>query len=353
MIWLKRLAIAFSVLIGLAALIIAIWPLPKYQAYSVSPDYQAQANSYPVAPLPDGWLWDKYTLSEDTFLRFGRVETENAKATLLFVPGYAMSIEMYGDYFSKLQARGYSVISVDLRGQGGSSRHFKKQPERMWVKDFGVYSDDLARFITDLDIPQNQQLLLVGDSFGGHVSFRAVGDHKDLPVDKLALLVPAFELNTGDMSKSTVKTITTIAKLLGKSDAYAMGQNNWSPYTLDLSSSNPCGTHPEKLHIKDVVYAANSNIRVGGPTNNWIDGIIKSGDHILDDDYLKNTTLPMAIINVDDDAYIKAKTANMACTDKIPNCTLVVPEKTRHCILLEREDVMTQILDAFDALLIQ
>ena len=84
----------------------------------------------------------------------------DGEPSVMLIPGYTSSMDMYGEHVAMLAVRGYHVMGLDLRGQGGSDRHFPKQPETLWVEDFSVYSDDLAGFIKSQNLMVKMGLLL-------------------------------------------------------------------------------------------------------------------------------------------------------------------------------------------------
>jgi len=125
---LNRVLKGFGLVLLLGALAFFLWPEKAYEAYQVSPEYQAQVDAF---HLGNG---------------------KAAKATLIIIPGYTATMSMYGEHVDMLARRGYHVIGIDMRGQGGSERHRTSQPEKLWVDDFKDYSDDLAAFVKGMKI---------------------------------------------------------------------------------------------------------------------------------------------------------------------------------------------------------
>jgi alpha-beta hydrolase superfamily lysophospholipase len=229
--------IGASVAVLLGGLI--LFPEAKYTAYTPEQSYLSDSAAYIVPPMPKDWAWEYFTASDGTKIRWGETAADGGKATVLLLPGYTSSMDMYGEHMSMLAARGYHAVGLDLRGQGGSDRHRSKQPEKLYAKNFGVYSDDVAAFIAAQNWDADTPLMVLGSSFGGHVALRVVGDHKTA-IAGLVLLAPAYVPNTAPFPLGLTKTITGIAKLIGKDNRYAPGQGEWRPDGTDLTVGSDC-----------------------------------------------------------------------------------------------------------------
>jgi len=98
-------------------------------------------------------------------MRYGQTGNSGAaRATIVMIPGYTATMDMYGEQVGHLATRGYHVIGFDLRGQGGSERARTSQPEKLLIKDFKVYSNDVALFLQQMNIPSNRPVILMGMS---------------------------------------------------------------------------------------------------------------------------------------------------------------------------------------------
>jgi len=159
------------IIVGIAAFF--FWPEKAYKVYEVPDSYQAQVDKFNLPAMPADWTWHRFEAQDGTGLRWGQTGNRGASTvTLIMVPGYTATMSMYGEHVDRLARKGYHVIGVDLRGQGGSDRHFPKYPEKLWVDNFGVYSDDLAAFIKAQNFSDARTVIPMASSFGGHVATR-------------------------------------------------------------------------------------------------------------------------------------------------------------------------------------
>ena len=331
---------------------VILWPQKKHTPFDVSKAYQAQADAYKIYDMPNDWTWKRFEAADGTSLRWG--ETGNAgaaKASLILVPGYTTTLNMYGEHVDILAGRGFHVIGLDLRGQGGSDRHDPDQPEKLWVKDFSVYSDDLAAFIKSLPRPENRPLIPVAMSFGGHVALRMAGDHPGL-VDGLFLLAPAIEPIAQGMSFDTALFLMRAGRFLGKGMHYVPGQDRWSPYKDDLSLAHIdwCSSNPARLHSKDVIYTRLPEQRVGGVTFQYGSRFFESSRYIRKDGYLEAITVPTIIASAEVDHYVSTAVSKESCDARLPNCERLDIADSGHCLPQESDEILSEILEGVEAL---
>ncbi len=350
----RFLKLGFKTMLALLIVLLAViflWPEKAYEPYTPPADYRERAAAYPVPSMPADWTYQYFTASDGTKIRWGSgPTTEGQKASLVFIPGYTGTLEMYGDVVAQLSERGYHVIGYDIRGQGGSDRHRPEHPEKLYVKDFSVYGNDLAGFMDALPADLPKPRMIMASSFGGAVAVRAAGDHA-LKTDALLLLAPAFEPNTAPYSIAQIKLMSGLAKLFGKSKRFGPGMTVWQPDSEDMTLPSDCSSNPDRLYLRDVIYTQKPELRVGNITNNWLSEIIENGEIVTQAEYMKSIDMPVTTIAAFNDVIINNDVTKAACTDGFPNCKLVVPAGTGHCLTLEDDIVFKALWDEADALL--
>lgn len=340
-----------GIVIGLLLMLggLVLFPEAKYVPYMPDEGYLADSANYNVPLMPEDWTWDYFITSDGTKIRWGETSAEGSKASVVLIPGYTSSMDMYGEHVSILAKRGYHVVGFDLRGQGGSDRHRSEHSEKLYAEDFGVYSDDVAEFITAQNYPKNLPLIIFGSSFGGHVALRLEGDH-ETGVDGLVLLAPAYRPNTAPFSIGLTKTMTGFAKLIGKDNRFAPAQGEWRPDGTDLTVGSDCASEPKRLYLRDTVFVRKPEQRVGGVTNNYVHGMISSGELLQTPDFAAKIDLPIHMIVAENDVVIDSLTSEAACTDGLKDCKLVKLPNTGHCLMLENDSVLIAIFDELELL---
>ena len=344
----------FTGLLGvvlLGGLAFYFWPEKAYKPYQVDAAYQAQVDRFVVPDMPPDWVWGDFKTKDGTRLRWGETGNRDAaKASIIWVPGYTATLDMYGEHFDMLARRGYHVIGLDLRGQGGSQRYRAQQPEKLWVDDFSVYAQDVADWIDSLRLPTGRPLILSGSSFGGHVVARAAGDH-DMPIDGLYLIAPAFKPLSGEYSFDKALRLMTVSRRLGKAKHYVLGNKNWEPDGLDYTQGSDCSSNPKRLYLRDAIFTAKPEQRVGGVTNQWGIEFFESSEYINRPEFYAKLKIPVTIISAEHDSFVDTRVNSQACQGHISDCReLSIPE-TGHCLPQESDAVVKLMMDEFDRLL--
>jgi len=326
------------------------WPEKSYTPYQVDGAYQAQVDNFKVPDMPPDWQWRNYAAADGTRLRWG--ETGNgdaAKASIIWVPGYTATLDMYGEHFDLLARRGFHVLGLDLRGQGGSERHRDKHPEKLWIDDFADYSADVDGWMKSLNLPDGRPVILAGVSFGGHVVTRTAGDF-EVDIDGLYLVAPAFKPKSGEYSFEEAGRLMRVSRLLGKSKHYVLGNGNWVPDGLDYTQGSDCSSNPKRLYLRDAVFTNKPEQRVGGVTNQWGAEFFESSKYLNTPEFYARLKVPTTIISASNDTFVVTEENSQACADHIANCREVLIPNTGHCLPQESDAVVTQMMDEVDRL---
>lgn len=116
-------------------------------------------------PLRAHGKTDRTTIGE---LEIEYWHAQSGEHTIVFVHGNSAGKEVFFKQFEALSSKGYSLLSIDLPGHGGSSD--SKTPEQDY--NFPAFAILLKKLLADLGI---QNPLMVGWSLGGHVVIEMAG----------------------------------------------------------------------------------------------------------------------------------------------------------------------------------
>ena len=344
----------FFVVLGLILLAVIgffSWPEQRYEPYKVKPEYLAEVKAFDIPDMPVDWTWDMFVSEDGVKMRYGQTgNISSARATVVMIPGYTATMDMYGEQVEDIAARGYHVIGFDLRGQGGSERPRPSQPEKLLIDDFKIYSNDLALFLQSLDLPEDRPVILMAMSFGGHVAFRVGAEHSDL-VDGLLLLAPALRPKSGDMSFDQMTTVLRIGDALGRDRSYLPGQTNWVPASEDdllRVGIEHCSSSPKRLPMRDAIFTMRPEQRVGGVTFNWGRQFFGSSNFVLQKGYPEAISLPVTMIHAELDHFVETKVNKNVCDMRMADCISVTIPGSGHCLTQETDPVLGEIYEALD-----
>lgn len=348
----RKISLFLALGLGLIIGALLLWPQKSYRPYEVSDAYQAQADAFNVPPMPSDWVWNSFEAPDGTNLRWG--ETGNrgtADTTVLIVPGYTATVRMYGEHADLLAERGFHVVGLDLRGQGGSDRHFPKQPEKLWVDDFGAYAADVKAFVESQNFASDREIIPMAISFGGHVALRTAGDFPKI-FDGLFLVAPAIEPKAGDMDFNQALGLMNFMRKIGQAKRYTPGGDNWKPFVEDYSISGieHCSSNPKRLYLRDAIYTNNPSERVGDVTNQWGAEFFESSVYVRESGYLETIDIPVFIASADVDDFVSTETNISVCSDRLPNCRNKTYPRTGHCLPQESDEVVHDMFDQLEAL---
>jgi len=350
----KRALFVIFGLLALCVLAFFVWPESRYQAYQVSEAYQKQVDAFVVPEMPSDWQWSAFAGDDGIRMRWGQTgNADAAKATVVIVPGYTATLDMYGEHVSDLAARGYHVLGFDLRGQGGSERPRVGQPEKLLIDDFSRYSNELSDFIQSRNLPEDRSVIVMGMSFGGHVATRMAGDHPDT-VDGLLLLAPALKPKAGDMTFEEAAKLLTWGRKLGKDTRYLPGASNWTPYNeenLLQAGIEHCSSNPKRLPLRDAIFTRKPEQRVGDVTFNWGGEFYESSLYVRNAGYPESIELPVTMIHAELDNFVDTDENKLICDTRMPNCQSLPIAGTGHCLPQESDAVLEEIFDALDGVL--
>jgi len=327
------------------------WPEQKYEPYKVKPEYLAQVKAFDIPDMPADWTWDMFVSEDGIKMRYGQTgNITSARATVVMIPGYTATMDMYGEQAEDIAARGYHIIGFDLRGQGGSERPRTSQPEKLLIDDFKIYSNDLALFLQSLDLPDDRPIILMAMSFGGHVAFRVGAEHSDL-IDGLLLLAPALRPKSGDMSFNQMTRILLIGDALGRDRSYLPGETNWMPASEDdllRVGIEHCSSSPKRLPMRDAIFTIRPEQRVGGVTFNWARQFFGSSNFVLQDGYPESISLPVTMIHAELDHFVETQVNKDVCDMRMANCVSIAIPGSGHCLTQETDPVLDEIYEALD-----
>ncbi|MDX5351429.1 MAG: alpha/beta hydrolase, partial [Paracoccaceae bacterium] len=115
------------------------------------------------------------------------------QGTVLLLPGRTECVEKYGRAAGDLVARGFSVITIDWRGQGLADRALP-DPLVGHVGDFAEYQQDLdAMIATARQAGLPEPFFLLAHSMGGCIGLR--GLMRGLPVKAAVFSAPMWGIS--------------------------------------------------------------------------------------------------------------------------------------------------------------
>ncbi len=225
-------------------------------------------------PLPDDWLApdDVWWIEPEAGvrLRAGLWRAKDALGHVIFLTGRTEYLEKVAIPAEQFVQRGYSVISLDWRGQGLSSRQVEPSLKG--------HVDDFAEFQTDLDAllssDQAKSLtgrrLLVGHSMGGCISTHAIARPQIADtLDGAILCAPMLGINLPPVMRFFAWGTVKIAMLLGKGECWPPFGDVKTPYVLSEPEDNVLTTDKQVMGWMIHVAQKHPESSLAMPTLKW------------------------------------------------------------------------------------
>ena len=195
------------------------------------------------------------------------------KGVILFLTGRAEYFLKYLPFFERMNALGFTVFSLDHRGQGASGRMLPES-EKGYVEDFSFYVDDAEYFLknTVLEYAGKMPVFLVSHSMGGAISLLLAARCPDL-FTKIVFTSPMWGL-IYDMPEFLVTTIVKGACRLGFSKFYALGKSA-KDYLKPFEKTHLTQSFENYMRQQKFV-TENPYFALGGPSFQWVSESIKA-----------------------------------------------------------------------------
>lgn len=141
------------------------------------------------------------------------------KGTVVLLPGRTECIEKYGRAAGDLVRRGFSVITLDWRGQGLADRALP-DPLSGHVGDFAEYQQDLDALLAEADragLPQPRYLM--AHSMGGSIGLRAL--KRGVAFRAAVFSAPMWGIAMAAWLRPVAQVVTALAAPIGIAHRYA------------------------------------------------------------------------------------------------------------------------------------
>lgn len=328
----------------------------QHEYSQISDEIRDKAIAYGEAnliPIINGWEWQTFEPEPGVVLRTGLIERENAKGTIIVVPGFSGSIEMMMREIGRFHAAGYRVAAIEYRGQGQSYRPLD-DPEKGYVESYQQLGSDVAKFANRIRL-REAPLFFYSISMGAHVTMRMAIENQ-VDVAGYALLVPMIKVNSGAANYDHVAALANLMGRVGLGEMYVMGHGSWPVKgDLEFGHATDCNSNPASAQTQSALFALNEKLRVRGVTYQWLKETVASTKKLQTDSFVAPITPPVKMYTAGDDRLVDSDAAQQFC-NSLAQCSFEHFEKSRHCIMREDYALYESILDDavahFDALVV-
>ncbi|MCM8729436.1 alpha/beta fold hydrolase [Hephaestia sp. GCM10023244] len=298
--------------------------------------------------LPDGAIVDHWTAADGWPLRRfdWPADSETPRGTLFFQGGRGDIFEKYLELFAHWHQQGWSIISLDWRGQGGSGR-LSPDPRVGHIRRFATFIDDYRAFWASQAPEVPGPRVLMGHSMGGHLVLRAMVEAAVRP-DAAVLIAPMLGLES-PLGARGGRWFARAMVWLGN-PARAAWKTNERP--ISPSPRQVLLTHDVDRYADELWWRDQKPELAGGPPSwQWLAEAFASTAAVRADPRLATLDVPTLMLVADADKLVDPVAAR-AVAARLPDCTLVgFGGESAHEILREVDPIRDRAIGAIDTFL--
>ena len=296
----------------------------------------------PSNPVPQGGEVFYIETADGAKLRAALFPAASSGGTVVLMSGRSEFIEKYFEVIEDLRSRGFSVATMDWRGQGLSSRALPDS-EKGHIGDFETYKSDLRNFIEETVKPRfGGPYILMTHSMGGLPALMLLADGYDL-FARAVLCAPMTEFHVKPAMRVLALVSTSIAMALGRSHASVLGVQE---YSLQFEGNKLTSDRKRHDRFRELQTAA-PNACIFAPTYSWLHAATKAIDEMHEPGRLDTIKTPVLIVSAEKDALVEHDDhVALARDNKMIECVTV--HNALHEILMERDEFRDQFWKAFD-----
>jgi lysophospholipase len=280
-------------------------------------------------------------------LRAARFAADGPGVCLL-LNGQTEFIEKYFEVIDELRAKGFSVVTFDWRGQGGSDRLLPDR-RKAHIEDFAEYDQDLDIVIREVVRPlaaaHNTRPVSIAHSMGGNILLRRLHDVQG-EFAAVILSAPMVGIKPRGVPWWLVEKIADRLNRHGPSADFIWGMAKRDqlklPFALQIVTSDS-----KRYARNQALLAADPELRLNGPTWGWLDAALHAIDRLGTPGYAEAIKTPALVIGAGRDRVCDTEAAR-AFAARMPHAQYVEIAGAQHEILMERDPLRAQWWAAAD-----
>ncbi len=301
--------------------------------------------STPDNPIPPWATVRAVRTSDGRELRAARFLPEaRARGTIALLQGRAEFIEKYFETIGELMARGFAVVTMDWRGQGGSERELANR-RKGHIDDFQFYQRDLDAFIEQLMESCPQPWFALGHSMGAAILLEQAYEARP-PFQRLVLTAPMIDIAKLRFPTGARMLADTL-DMLGLGAMFIPGGSPAAFFECGFPG-NPLTSDPRRFARNASVLAKEPELGIGDPTVGWVNSAFRQMQSFVAPEFAQRIHTPTLIIGCGDDRIVSLR-AIEKFAHRLDAASLVTIGSSRHEILMEQDLLRDQFWAAFDA----
>ena len=295
---------------------------------------------------PPGAILEELRAVDGVRLRAARwMPKGDPRGTVALFGGRAEYIEKHFETIGDLVDRGFCVVALDWRGQGGSERQLKNR-DKHHIDDFSLYERDLSAFVNEIVAPYcPKPYFALGHSMGAAILLMIAHTGR-LPFERVVLTSPMIAIANMRRPRLIQGAIEAL-DFVGLGGAFAPGGGG-RPIGLQPFEGNPLTSDQARFARVSSSVRADPTIGVGWPTIGWLHAAFRLMRQFEDPHYPRAIFTPILVIASGADRVTDLRACERF-SERLRGGRIVVVEGAEHELLIERDVFREQFWAAFDA----
>lgn len=273
--------------------------------------------------------------SDNVELCYVIAKAKKTKANLIISNGRTESFVLYTEVIMEFVEKGYDVYAVDHRGQGLSER-LTGDPHLGHIDQFQQYAADLNFFVESLVPKKKWPTFILSHSMGSAIALDYLMNYPH-SIRAMVMIAPMIDIRL----PAPKWVILSLAKaLLAYYDTphyVPLG----APYQEENFLDNRI-THDEIRYNRYLqAYRDHPQAQLGSPSNEWLRESLEQTDRLFEN--IVKLATPCLIFQAEDEKIVSNQ-AQDEFAEASPQVTLKKISGAQHQILLERDDVRSQVI---------
>ena len=267
------------------------------------------------------------------------------KGTICLFQGRAEFIEKYFETIGDLNARGFTVATMDWRGQGGSQRRVKWS-KRGHVAHFDEFQQDMDVFMQDFVWPEcPPPFFALAHSMGGAIVLEAAR-RRSTWFDRIVLSAPMISL-PGLAADPLTRRLAMLLAGLGFGRIFVPGGNGKNLYHTKFDK-NPLTSDRARFNRTAAIARAAPSLCLGSPTIGWLRAAHRAMRLFEYPEKVAELRTPTLFIAAADEQVVSNNAIEVLASQMRTASVITLPN-ARHEILMERDAIRDAFFAAFDA----
>ncbi|MFL5237199.1 MAG: alpha/beta fold hydrolase [Rhizomicrobium sp.] len=268
------------------------------------------------------------------------------RGVCVLLHGQTEFIEKYLEVIGELLGRGYTVATMDWRGQGGSSRALDN-PLKAHIEDFSQYDSDLQIFLDKaVRNLSDRPPIALAHSMGGHILLRAMHDQPKR-FSAAVLVAPMLCARTRGYSPRLARFMCRAQCFAGRHGQWVLGMNERDPLRMTFADQLVTSDSQRFARAQEIL-REHPNLRLAGPTWGWLEAAYRSMEAAMAPGYAESITTPALVFGAGRDRIVDTE-ATREFVARLPNGRYVEIGDAEHEILMENDSIRHRFWEPFDS----